>query len=190
MATDLSKKLSLQTPRSWEEMEHVFAQLQTWLSSVRVAPQPIARVRLNATQAITNNTSTDVVWAIPAQQTAYEYDTTGILRPSSSGGTSGTLFLPNEDGLYLLITQIRWAAAGATTGVRQLILDGFDDEIAIDAKDGSTTAITQQLVSLYQFPCPLNARHPWDWEVFQTSGGDLDISRTANSGWAQVIKIS
>ena len=190
MAMDLSKILRLQSPDNWEEIEHMVAALQEWLSTVNVPTQPIARVRVNATIEIANNTATVVTWAVPSQQTAYEFDATGILVPTTAGGSSGTTFRPQEDGIYLLTTQIRWEAAAATTGVRQLILDGFDDEIAINAKDGSTSAITQEIVSLYQWPCPLNGRHTWSWEVFQTSGGGLDIVRTANSGWAQVVKLS
>ena len=173
------------TARTLSLSEHV-------VSTLSVPNQVISQVQISATQTIATATPTSIIWRIPVVMTAQAeaaFEPYKFLQPTTLGGITGTTFIPPEPGTYLITAQIQWDTAGATTGSRYLSLIVDGTEIAGVINDGTTKNITQTLTKVYVWPNAEKGMNGWKFNVFQNSGGNLDLTTTDSSGWAQAVKL-
>lgn len=156
--------------------------------SLTAPDQPMAQVRLGSDQTIPNNTTTQVVWAVPTLTTPQAYSAFDVRRFLSLDDRK--TFTPPEPGTYLITVQVRWANGGpavGTRGVQVFLADGT--EFITSFTPGSAVTVTQTFSRVLVWPNESGSQG-FSVSVFQNSGGNLDIKTVNNSTWVQIVKLS
>lgn len=125
--------------------------------------RPAAKLMLDATQLIANNSLTALTW-----KQAYAINNS-VVPFVTRGGTSTVLTIP-EAGIYQVTAQVRFAANA--TGVRQALFTGAGAVAAFDIPaNGGADPTIAPLSDLWS----LSAGDTIGVSVYQNSGGNLNV---------------
>lgn len=205
------------TPKNWEEVEQAFGTLQAYYQTLNDAHtlfaaqnpslvlkdfptalvhairgtffgQPRTFVKINANQSIADSTETAVSWSEPAADA-------GVQKNPDSGWNLGqmwtagvpTKFFIKVNGLYLLNWGVRFA--GNATGVRYTFATIGGTGATADLAQSRHAAAAVDTSAHQSLILPLVYGNTVTINVFQSSGGPLDIVSGFLNTWCQVTKI-
>jgi hypothetical protein len=206
MSGIFGSKLLLGAPQDWEELEQAFATMQTWANRgnidvsgySRFAAQPRCRHTIPSAQSIPDNTDTTITWSganvsgIPE----YDYDN-GSEHGNPFLAANGTeLLIPPRPGLYDIRVSINWAANA--TGRREVWFfvkyHSYTVQLVADSRPANpSSGLTQSCsgVAVVEAPPAEGLNWPRVYaQVYQNSGGNLNVSADYTVTWIQITKIA
>lgn len=195
-------------PRIVQAFDELIAPLQQWFNSGKIEAgnyatfkQPRCRYFLQASQSVSNNTDTAVLWqslsgANDLVLSTVQYDNGADFGAAFLPATSTAYMVPPIPGQYLVIAGASYAANA--TGRRDLWLQQrdengatFDIATATSVHSNAAGAVTNLQVSAVITIRPKATVGPGiRLMTYQNSGGSLGLNTGFNSTYLQLIKLS
>lgn len=155
--------------------------VQAWSASPSGLALPRARVVTAGNQSITSSVTSTVIWKLAGWEAdpclAYN---TGLIFDTTSGRFTLTA------GLYLVTASIMWAASAAGwrfTTITDFTTSGLS-QVGQPASS-ATFALVQQCTAVV----PVATTLQLGVQVFQDTGGGLNVTADPTNTWVQVTKI-
>lgn len=165
-------------PHDWTLLEQATsANLQSLTDTLDFLKKPPrCRVTRLANKPITTNTLTLMDWD------GEDYDPNGF----HSTVTNNSRITPNVSGLYEVKTHIGWATNATSRRFCSIYKNGVVAAQAnIEAASASTTEVTVSKKILFN-----GTTDYVEAQVYQQSGGNLDVEAATNRTWFEVIWVA
>lgn len=146
-------------------------------ASTGVSHKPMAMVKLTSPVTVTNRTDLIVAW----QNEVYDYD--NMWTP---GVGSANRFSVQTPGKYVIKVGTDWNANASGLRSTKIYVNGTGNANTVAAFNGPAAAEFDSFYTVSSPPLSLAAGSSVYFDVFQTSGGDLELQLSFGGTWAAI----